>query len=882
MPAAPSNFTVVRIGIDHFHAGVLTNKPALHLAWANNAPGATHRIQRLRVGVSGWSDRFRAGDGQSVAIIHGLALSGTYRFRIRSENPDGSFSAWLLLNVDPIVLPLLPTAATQIDPPTNLAVAQNDYHGVLLTWDDNAENESHYILNVEGPGLPLAGINLTVDHLFSGSKNLPLGYPLLGYFPLRFSSTYTAKIQAVGGKQTKAANSFRTDWTAEVTFITAAEHIAIVNLPIPDHEMPVVSRGEPFNFRIETNIPGTLSIVGGALPASLALTGDMISGTTTDVAGIYEISIRATDRTTDDTQPLKLAVTTPAFNFRNLPASATAWLGASFLFRLLTNTPASAITHVAGSMPAGLAFAGDTISGTSLVPTNGDYPLTFRAENVLGSTDTRLLTINARVPFLVVLLKPHGSTSQPKPGPDWEEVAAPLASTFDWDVSVKATGPITTAGTVEIENAPPWLSVSGLRLVGTPDESGAWDVRITFDNGTPAQHAETTLRIRTQAVQITSANELTVHQDEPFQFLLTSLPPRAHFSSDDDLPPVIEVFSPEDGDAYLRGTAREVGEFTFQLDATLGHDQDSQDFKLRVLPLITLGDGTWGDNALVEGWQGDPLLEELIYHGPCEVEAWYLSGAPPGVQIGSLGCPGIYADSHNIVAITGIPGASGFFDAMVTAHVCCNGVPALHRMPLRFAINGGLFLAWLHEDRTLYDLQFQIRGDVPHRRVQSWYQREARGASTSSSTTKDTSTPGIEKTTASETTEPAVTGNILTAKRGDHLRLAILIRDGRKVLGASDGVSNVAIAFRLPDSADEEYLFNLEAAPATRNGHEFFLATLAVTQELLDELMGDDNVAGEQGGALPVETLAEIRCTYDGMAVSSAAFLVTFVEDVAR
>jgi hypothetical protein len=285
----------------------------------------------------------------------------------------------------------------------------------------------------------------------------------------------------------------------------------------------------------------------------------------------------------------------------------------------------------------------------------------------------------------------------------------------------------------------------------------------------------------------------------------------------------------------------------------------------------------------IEGWQGDPLLERLSYNGPCEVEHWYLSGAPAGVEIGALGCSeSVYANSHNVVGITGIPSESGFFDATLTAHVCCGGVAGLHRTNVRFKINGGLFLAWLHCDRTLYDLQFQIRGNVERRQVQSYYQRASRNESRSSSTTKDTSKPGIEKTTTSESVEPAVEGNILTVKRDDELRLALLIRDGRTVLGPGDGVENVGVAFRLPDSADEEYLFDLPGVPTSIGANTYFKAELNVTQELLDELMGDDSVSGASPNAPAIKTLAEIRCTFNGLKVSSATFPVTFVEDVER
>ena len=868
MPNAPTNFMLSRAGIDHTDQGLLTNLPSVLFTWTNNAPGSTHRLQ-AKSGVGGvWRNAFRAGDGQASASLHGLALATSYHFRIRSESPDGGFSAWVPLNVDPHTTAARPVRATDIAPPTRFAVASNDYRGVVFSWSDNANNESTYVIEIDGPAMTAR--EFYVDHLVSGTLSLPVGVA----DGLQHAKTYTAKIKARGGKQTRSAHVFDTDYSADISFTTVAPHIAITNLPIFANGGARVLRGQPFTFQILTNTPATaFSIVAGALPAGLTLSGGTLSGTTVAAEGTSTAQVKAQDALTDDTQPLVLVVATPAFNFTNLPSNPVAWRGIAFSFRCLTNTPATSFAIIGGALPAGLALAGDTISGTTAA-TDGIYSVTIQAQNALTNA-TATVAIELRTPELFVLLKPHDSPAAPKPGPAWGEVAATLGQLFEWDASAQAVGPIPLGNTVTLDNAPAWLALNGLSLIGTPDVAGVWDIGVNWTSG--AYSGSTTLRVRVKPVHITSAGELTVHEDEPFQFVLSSTP-RADFSSPDDLPADVEIFSPEASDQWLRGTAREVGDYPFQIVATAGLDQDTQDFTLHVLPLITLGDGT--DH--VEGWEGDPLLEMLQYHGPCEVERWYLSGAPPGVEIGTLGCPGAYAGSHDIVAITGIPTADGFFDATITAHVCCNHVPGLHRFHVRFAINGGLFLAWLHEDRTLYDLQFQIRGDLPRRAVQSWYQRAARGESKSTSTTKDTSTSGVEKSTTTESTEAADAGNLLTAKRGDHLRLALLIRDGRQVLGTTDGIANVGIAFRLPDSADEEYLFDLPGVPTTVNGHEYFLAEFDVTQELLDELMGDDSVSGSTASAPVISTLAEIRGTFNGRKISSATFPVTFVEDVER
>ena len=64
------------------------------------------------------------------------------------------------------------------------------------------------------------------------------------------------------------------------------------------------------------------------------------------------------------------------------------------------------------------------------------------------------------------------------------------------------------------------------------------------------------------------------------------------------------------------------------------------------------------------------------------------------------------------------------------------------------------------------------------------------------------------------------------------------IRDGRAVPGTADGIANVGIAFRLPDSADGEYIFDLPGVPTTVSGHEFFLVekVLLVMDKVLERL----------------------------------------------
>ena len=163
-------------------------------------------------------------------------------------------------------------ALTDIEPPTSFAVALNDYRGVRFSWSDNAESESTYIVQIDGPGM--FAREFYVDHLVSGALTLPIGTA----GGLQHSKTYTAKIKARGGKQTKLSNVFDTDYSADISFTNDTQPFTIylgtpefrfTNLP----STPVAWHGIAFSFRALTNtsatsipraLDGRIPVLGGS------------------------------------------------------------------------------------------------------------------------------------------------------------------------------------------------------------------------------------------------------------------------------------------------------------------------------------------------------------------------------------------------------------------------------------------------------------------------------------------------------------------------------------------------------------------------------------------------------------------------------------------
>jgi len=521
---------------------------------------------------------------------------------------------------------------------------------------------------------------------------------------------------------------------------------------------------------------------------------------------------------------------------------------APFSYAITTNIEAT--IWGATGLPDGLTRTENIISG-AVTAALGRYTITISAED--GSTaDERALVLTVVAPGLII-------TSP-------TEAKALLGVPFSFTLTARRSFGALGVVTWTVEHAPGWLELDAAtgQLTGTPDAEGVHALAVRVTDGT--RNGGGTLTLTVPALSITSAAAITAFVDVEFRHQLTATAAATW-----------ELIEPPawlriEGDMLI-GTPPELGATAVDVVATFEPDADSQTITITARALISV------PADCVEGWQGEPILELVTYNGACSVEHWYLVGGPPGVDVGTLECPGPYADASRSIGIVGTPTVAGAFWATVIAQTCCGGLPGLFRAPVCFHINGELFVAWLHADRGLYDLQFQVRGGIGKRTVHSYYERAARAeqkASTSEKVTEGTR----EITVTSDTSLSAVEGDLLTVKRGDVVRLAILIRDGRSILDDTDDVTAVGIGFRLRDSADEDYLFDLPAVLTTVGAHKYFAATLTVTQETLDDLMSDDSVAGAT--AEPIKTVAEIHYLMDGAPQSSATFGVTFEEDVHR
>lgn len=254
---------------------------------------------------------------------------------------------------------------------------------------------------------------------------------------------------------------------------------------------------------------------------------------------------------------------------------------------------------------------------------------------------------------------------------------------------------------------------------------------------------------------------------------------------------------------------------------------------------------------------------------------WFLSGAPAGVEIGTLSCPdGPYnAENLSVVAITGAPGAAGIFDVVITAQVCLNGIPRLYRRSVRFLISGGLFLNWFHDDPARRDLQILLRTQE----------------------VKSYSFTGTEG---------------LWLKRGDQMRLHVIFRDGPLSAAAetsggsgdagnsgaaagtnfgrniiADGFSLLRLVVRPKTDPEETVLLDLggEIAAETIAGNTVFAFDFTVTSDELEAAIEREGHRGtEPPASVTLACLGELTWVREGRGESSRNFPVTITQDLQR
>lgn len=145
--------------------------------------------------------------------------------------------------------------------------------------------------------------------------------------------------------------------------------------------------------------PFSWSIVSGSLPAGLALSGQVISGTPTAASGTASFTVRVTDalgRTDDQALSITngVAGNVAVITTSSLPAGT---VGVSYSQTIAaTGTASISFAVVSGALPTGLSLNGSTGALTGTPTAAGAFGFTVRATNAFGFGDASFsVVINA-------------------------------------------------------------------------------------------------------------------------------------------------------------------------------------------------------------------------------------------------------------------------------------------------------------------------------------------------------------------------------------------------------------------------------------------------------------------------------------------------------
>ena len=228
------------------------------------------------------------------------------------------------------------------------------------------------------------------------------------------------------------------------------------------------------------------------LPAGLSIEENTISGTPTN-AGYYEIVIIASNAETDclaKKDTFKLTVN-PTVTLSATNLEQTVCAGTAINNVVITNANSTVTTS---TLPDGLAFSNNTISGTPT--TAGEYEIVITAtSNQTPACDPEEITFNLTVNPTVTLTASNNLT---------QSVCAGSAIT-----NVVITN---TNSTVTTSTLPAGLTFSNNTIAGTPTTAGEYTITITAtSNQEPACTAETvTFNLTVKALPTPTLSNATI------------------------------------------------------------------------------------------------------------------------------------------------------------------------------------------------------------------------------------------------------------------------------------------------------------------------------------------------------------------------------------
>ncbi len=482
---APSNGTVVIAGT------TLTYQPNAGYAGADSFTytatnsGGTSAPATVSVTVQDAVITISASSGFAASI----ATSYTQTFTF-----NGGAQPWSGYQVTNLPTGLSVTGTTANSVTVSGAPTQAGSFTLNVSATDSSSGNGPYTvgqaftLTVAGPTLTLAPTTVATPvygapytqvftagggigpYTYAATGSLPPGVVLTGD-TLSGTPTapgsYTATITATDTGSTGTGAPFTV--ARNYTFTIAAPTIAVTPGTLPN---PTAGAAYAQTLSATGGVgPYGFAVSAGALPAGLSLSSaGSVSGTPTEV-GTFTFTITATDANGQTgSTAYTMALSAPTLTLSPGSGTLTATYGAAYT-QVLTagGSPGPYTYSLSGTLPAGLSFSGNTLSGVPTAP--GSYPVSITA------TDAGLT--GAGAPFSIT----QAYTIE-VPSPTLMLTPATLPATtagLAYSETLSATGGVApytytvTAGTLPTGLA---LSSAGV-LSGTPTEAGSFAVSVT-------------------------------------------------------------------------------------------------------------------------------------------------------------------------------------------------------------------------------------------------------------------------------------------------------------------------------------------------------------------------------------------------------------------
>lgn len=327
--------------------------------------------------------------------------------------------------------------------------------------------------------------------------------------------------------------------------------------------------------------PFTWSVISGALPAGLSISGSAIAGTPT-ASGTFSVTVQAKDADgLTASKAFSLVINQiAAITSAN---TTTFTINTAGTFKVTaTGYPTPALSET-GALPAGVTFVDNgnataTLSGTATA--SGSFPITITANNGIGTPATQSFTlVVGQAPAIT-----SGSSTTFTVG---------TAGTFSVTTTGYPAPSLTETGTLPsgvtfVDNKNGTATLSGTPAAST---GGVFSITITAHNGAGTDATQTFKLTVDQSAAITSANSTSFAVNSAGSFTVTATGyPAPALSETGALPAGVTFVDNGSGNGTLSGTPTVTGTFPITLTANNGvGTAATQSFTLTVqqAPTIT-------------------------------------------------------------------------------------------------------------------------------------------------------------------------------------------------------------------------------------------------------------------------------------------------------